>query len=30
MAVVTAAAGAFLLSRRAIVPKQNAEEPALV
>jgi MFS family permease len=30
MAVVTAAAGAFLLSRRAIVPKQGAEEPALV
>jgi MFS family permease len=29
MAVVTAAAGAFLLSRRAIVPKQSAEEPAL-
>ena len=29
MAVVTAAAGAFLLSRRAIVPKESAEEPAL-
>jgi MFS family permease len=29
MAVVTAAAGAFLLSRRSIVPKEGAEEPAL-
>ena len=29
MAVVTAMAGAFLLSRRAIVPQERAEEPAL-
>jgi MFS family permease len=29
MAVVTAAAGSFLLSRRAVVPKESAEEPAL-
>jgi MFS family permease len=29
MAVVTAMAGAFLLSRRAIVPQESAEEPAL-
>jgi MFS family permease len=29
MAVVTAMAGAFLLSRRAIVPRESAEEPAL-
>jgi MFS family permease len=29
MAVVTAMAGAFLLSRRAIVPQECAEEPAL-
>jgi uncharacterized protein involved in exopolysaccharide biosynthesis len=29
MAVVTAMAGVFLLSRRAIVPQENAEEPAL-
>ena len=28
MAVVTAMAGAFLLSRRAIVPQESAEEPA--
>ena len=29
MAVVTAMAGVFLLSRRAIVPQESAEEPAL-
>jgi MFS family permease len=29
MAVVTAAAGSFLLSRRAVVPQENAEEPVL-
>jgi MFS family permease len=29
MAVVTAMAGAFLLSRRAVVPHESAEEPAL-
>jgi MFS family permease len=29
MAVVTAAAGSFLLSRRAIAPEENAEEPVL-
>jgi MFS family permease len=29
MAVVTAMAGGFLLSRRAIVPQESAEEPAL-
>jgi MFS family permease len=29
MAVVTALAGGFLLSRRAIVPQESAEEPAL-
>jgi MFS family permease len=29
MSVVTAMAGAFLLSRRAIVPRESAEEPAL-
>jgi len=27
--VVTAAAGSFLLSRRATVPEENAEEPVL-